>query len=142
MSDIGDLLDVNVWLAFAVEGHPHHEAAVKTWASLKRPAFCRITQMGWLRLLCNPQVMGDLAFTPQRAWAEYEQLLEGGSIHFIDEAPDLDAILKQLAFGAKASRDFWTDAYIAAFAKSAGMRLVSFDSGFRRFKDLECLILE
>jgi predicted nucleic acid-binding protein len=43
--------------------------------------------------------------------------------------------------GAKAARDFWTDAYLTAFAKSAGIRLVSFDVGFTRFKDFDSLIL-
>jgi predicted nucleic acid-binding protein len=52
-------LDVNVWLAFAVDGHPHHKAALKAWGELKRPTFCRITQLGLLRLLCNRQVMGN-----------------------------------------------------------------------------------
>jgi len=37
---------------------------------------------------------------------------------------------------------FWTDAYLAAFARSAGMRLVSFDAGFARFDRLDCLLLE
>ncbi len=42
---------------------------------------------------------------------------------------------------AKARRDFWTDAYPAAFAKSAEMRIVTFDAGFSRFKDLDVLVL-
>ena len=35
----------------------------------------------------------------------------------------------------------WTDAYLAAFAQSAGLRLVSFDRGFGRFLGLEKLVL-
>ncbi len=35
----------------------------------------------------------------------------------------------------------WTDAYLAAFAKCAGLRLVTFDHGFSRFKALDLLIL-
>jgi predicted nucleic acid-binding protein len=50
--------------------------------------------------------------------------------------------LKALTKGAKGTRDFWTDAYLVAFAQAAGMRVVSFDSGFARFKDLDYLILE
>ena len=75
MSAIADLLDVNVWLAFAVDGHPHHKAALKAWGELKRPTFCRITQLGLLRLLCNRQVMGNDALEPEDAWAEYEHCL-------------------------------------------------------------------
>jgi predicted nucleic acid-binding protein len=50
--------------------------------------------------------------------------------------------LKYFANGAKAARDFWTDACLAAFARCAGLRLVSFDSGFTRYKELACLILQ
>jgi predicted nucleic acid-binding protein len=34
------------------------------------------------------------------------------------------------------SRDSWTDAYLTAFARCAGLRLVSFDSGFSRHEEL------
>ena len=37
---------------------------------------------------------------------------------------------------------FWLDAYLAAFARCAGLRLVSFDSGFTRHKELTFLILQ
>ncbi len=141
MSAIADLLDVNVWLAFAVEGHPHHRAALKAWGDLKRPTFCRITQLGFLRLLCNRQVMGRLTFEPAAAWVECEQLLTNGLVQFLDEPAGIEPNLKLLTKGAKIQRDFWSDAYLAAFAKTAGMRLVSFDSGFARFKDLDRLIL-
>ena len=141
MSAIADLLDVNVWLAFAVEGHPHHKAALKAWGELKRPTFCRITQLGLLRLLCNRQVMGNDVLEPEDAWAEYEQLLAGGAVQFMEEPAGIETSLKPRVKGAKAARDFWTDAYLTAFAKSAEMRLVSFDVGFTRFKDFDSLIL-
>ena len=43
---------------------------------------------------------------------------------------------------ARSARDFWTDAYLAAFAKCAGLRLVSFDAGFSRYPGLAWLLLE
>ena len=142
MSAIADLLDVNVWVAFAVEGHPHHKAALKAWGELKQPTFCRITQLGLMRLLCNRQVMGNDVLEPENAWGEYEQLLAGGVVQFREEPPGIEASLKPRVKGAKAARDFWTDAYLTAFAKCAGMRLVSFDAGFTRFKDFDSLILK
>jgi len=142
LSATADLLDVNVWLALAVEGHPQHKAALKAWRQLTRPSFCRLTHLGWVRLLCNPHVMGRAVLEPEAAWAAYEQLANGGAVEFVSEPAGLDARLKQFAKGAKAARDFWTDAYLAAFARCAGLRLVSFDSGFTRYKDLACLLLE
>jgi uncharacterized protein len=142
LSATADLLDVNVWLALAVEGHPQHKAALKAWSHLTRPSFCRLTHLGFLRLLCNRHVMGDAVLEPEGAWIAYQQLKDASAVEFVEEPADLDARLKHFAKGAKAARDFWTDAYLAAFAKCAGMRIVSFDSGFTRHKDLACLMLE
>ena len=142
MRAIGDLLDVNVWLAFAVEGHQHHEAALKAWAQLNRPSFCRLTQLGLMRLFCNREVMGHLTVQPEEAWGKYEQMAANQVVHFVDEPARLEATLKLLLKGAKGRRDFWTDTYLAAFAQAARMRLVSFDTDFTRFQDLDCLILE
>jgi toxin-antitoxin system PIN domain toxin len=139
---IADLLDVNVWLAFSVEGHSHHASAMNSWDKLRRPTFCRVTQLGFLRLLCNRRVMGNLALDPESAWTISEHLLNTGAVDFHDEPAGLEMTLKLLTRGAKASRGFWTDAYLAAFAITAGMRLVSFDAGFNRFRDLDCFILD
>ena len=142
MSAIADLLDVNVWLALAVESHPPHKTALESWLhTLRRPTFCRVTQLGFLRLLCNRQVMGTLTFEPSDAWVEYEELLSQDIVHFIEEPPEIEVNLRGFTKGAKAARDFWTDAYLAALAQAAGMRIVTFDAGFGRFKDLDCLIL-
>jgi hypothetical protein len=67
--------DLNVWLALSVAGHMHNPAAWG-WPS-RQPAnrkliFSRHTQLGWLGLLTNSRVMGDLtltlALTLGKAW--------------------------------------------------------------------------
>ena len=141
MSAIGDLLDVNVWLAYTIDGHPLHAAALDAWGSLRRPAFCRVTQLGWLRLVCNPKVMGAAVLTPSAAWTAYAGLESGGEVCYVDEPAGLVVALEAFVRGAQAARDLWTDAYLAAFAKTAGMRVVTFDGGFRKFKGVDCLIL-
>ena len=55
------LPDVNVWIAFAWQGHVRHEI-VKPWFANLEPgqaAFCRVTQMAFLRLLTNRTIMQD-----------------------------------------------------------------------------------
>lgn len=142
MSAIADLLDINVWIALSVERHPQHKPALQAWTELRRPTFCRLTQLGFLRLLCNPHVMGGAAFQPKAAWEMYEELTRDGAVGFADEPIGLDVRMRQLTHGGKWSRDFWTDAYMAAFARCAGMRLVSFDGGFSRYSDLLFLPLK
>src|SRR2546428_12479076 len=101
---MADLLDVNLWLAFTVEGHPHHKAPLKAWGDLSRPTFCRMTHLGWFRLLCNPQVMGKEVLQPQDAWEEYEKILVGGEVHFLEEPAGIQLHLKALTRGARAGR--------------------------------------
>ena len=72
----------------------------------------------------------------------YEHILAGGGVHFLEEPPGIQPHLKALTVGARARRDFWTDAYLAAFAQSAGMRMVTFDAGFSRFKDFAVWVLD
>src|SRR5579859_3518467 len=58
------LPDVNVRIALAAEGHVHHLPA-RDWFTAQSNAsvaFCRITQMGLLRLLTNSKVMGGAPF--------------------------------------------------------------------------------
>jgi predicted nucleic acid-binding protein len=59
-----DLLDANVWLALAAEAHVHHETATHYWEAAAAPtvAFCRITQMAFLRLLTNKTSFTGLEF--------------------------------------------------------------------------------
>ena len=39
------------------------------------------------------------------------------------------------------SPKLWQDAYLAAFAVAAGLSLVTFDQGFRKFRRLQSIIL-
>ena len=45
------------------------------------------------------------------------------------------------AQGATFSPKVWNDAYLAAFARTAGLTLITFDRGFAQFTDLTAAIL-
>ncbi|HLW78053.1 MAG TPA: TA system VapC family ribonuclease toxin [Terriglobia bacterium] len=68
--------DINVWVALASDRHVHHRAAGDWFAAIGEAgaAFCRVTQVGFLRLLTNSRVMGDDVLSQRRAWGVYEQL--------------------------------------------------------------------
>jgi hypothetical protein len=55
------LPDVNVWIALASDQHIHTASATAWLQSVRNEqvAFCRITELGLLRLLTNVHVMGD-----------------------------------------------------------------------------------
>ncbi len=137
------LSDVNVWLALAVAEHVHHRAA-KLWfdgAQNDSIAFCRVTQMGFLRLLTNPRAMGEDAVAPARAWRLLNSFYEDSRILFAAEPPGLEASWRALTKPRDPGANFWTDAYLAAFASAAGHTLVTFDKGFRGFDDLKLRLL-
>jgi len=141
------LPDVNVWLATLTAAHPHHARAAQWWRDEAVPAgcrvaFCRLTQLGLLRLLTKKTVMGPQRRTTAQAWAEYETVLAQGLVTLAPEPDGVDEILAALCTPSRSSMYFWSDAYLAAFAMAAGARLVTFDGGFKHFEDLETVVLE
>jgi hypothetical protein len=44
----GDLPDINVWLALAVQEHPHHAQAQRYWASLHEAGAARAVLVPYL----------------------------------------------------------------------------------------------
>ena len=145
----GDLPDVNVWLALLNAQHPHHAAAKRYWdeggegdaAPAQRIVFCRITMLGLLRLSTNKVVMGGSPYTIQQAWAAWQAVDDLPEVAFLAEPAGIDAMLRSLTTQAKFRVSDWTDAYLAAFARLAGLRLVTFDMGFGQYEGLALLTL-
>ena len=142
----GDLPDVNVWLALSAPSHPHHAAAQAYWQQKELPAvwFNRVTMLALLRLLCQPKVMGAATISLPRAAAVYGHFMNMPEVGFLQEparcAPLLTRMLDGTDGGAPLPR-LVTDMYLAAFAASAGLRLVTFDRDFLRFEGLDVLRL-
>lgn len=140
------LADVNVWIATLHEGHPHHDAAIAWWRGTVIPSkgtvlFCRVTQLGLLRLLSNERVMGPSRQTPERAWATYRGLLEQPPVGLADEPTGTEAAFGELTAGRPMSTGIWTDAYLAGFAHAGELSIATFDRGFRRFAGLRLELL-
>lgn len=137
------LPDVNVWIALAVAEHVHHAQAT-AWAEAAASdlvAFCRVTQMGFLRLLTNRQVMGGNELTAARAWSLLDSFYQDAGIVFLKEPAGLEAQWRALTKHSQAGSKVWTDAYLAAFAGAAEHTLVTFDAGFRRYKHARIQVL-
>jgi uncharacterized protein len=139
-----DLLDANVWLALAAEAHAHHNHAQAYWEKEAAPvsAFCRVTELAFLRHLSNRAIMGAQVLSPGAAWKKLQEFLALPEVRCLAEPAGLDEQLRDFCNLGRTSPNLWTDAYLAAFAKCAGLRLVTFDQGFSRFRGLELLILK
>src|SRR5580658_4344714 len=131
------LPDVNAWLALASDRHIHHELSKAWFSGLEsgEAAFCRITQMGFLRLITNHRVMGGEAVSQRSAWIVYEELARDKRVTFAPEPAEVEAAWKHYTQGSFTGTNVWTDAYLAALASVHGMRLVTFDRGLARVKD-------
>lgn len=146
LNDRPILADVDIWIASTVSEHPHHESARRWWVESVLPsnttvAFCRVTQLGLLRLLTNKSVMGRQRQTLSGAWAHYDRLSAQRIVSYVDEPPGLSERMRELCRPGQTSKNFWTDVYLAAFAQCCGFRLATFDRGFKKFEDLELLLL-
>jgi hypothetical protein len=122
--------DINVWVALTYDGHAHHRTAAAWFATLQLDAsliFCRLTQLGLLRLLTTEAVMGDEVLTQPQAWTAYDRWLQDPRVEFADEPAEIEPRFRTLTrLRQRATKD-WADSYLAAFATVGRLTLVTFD---------------
>lgn len=130
------LCDTNVFLALAIGQHAHHPHAAE-WFGSPKPAdkavFCRATKISFLRLLTQRIAPGYVPLSNGEAWEIFDRLNLDDAVEFEDEAPGLDPICRKPSGLQSASPKRWMDAYLAAYAITAGMRLVTLDKDFQYF---------
>lgn len=138
-----DLLDASVWLPLSAPDHVHHGRAREYWTrdGAAQAAFCRITALALLRHLSNPRILGSAALDGASAWRALGTWLALPEVVLLPEPPGVDEYLSEWSSELDLRSAHWTDAYLAAFARAAGCRLVAFDGDFDRYRGLEFLHL-
>ena len=134
------LSDTNVLLALVAECHSCHPQVRGWWESQRedRPIHvCRSVQMGLLRLMCSEAALGADAVTLPEAWGAYATLLASGRFAFTLEPQGIDPLWEHYCRPFRKSPKVVMDAYLAAFAKAGGYRLVTLDGAFAKFPGLE-----
>ena len=104
--------------------------------------FCRLTQMGMLRLLTNVHVMKEEVFTQAKAWGLYEQMRHDSRILYVHEPPALEHAWKQYSCGHQPATNLWTDTYLLAFASILECRLVTFDRALAKLDSVQIELLK
>lgn len=141
------LCDSNVLLAFVLANHPHHALARKWFQSLgpqETVGLCRATQSSLLRLLTTEAILKQDTQTNKEAYGIWNGLAGHPRCEFLFHEPaSLESLWSDWAGSDKPSPKVWMDAFLAAFAKGHGLRLVTFDRGFEpyRKKGLDLLLL-
>jgi len=139
------LCDVNFLLALVTDRHVHHGIAVHRFGQiLKREAIvCRPAQVGLLRLLNNPAVMREDVLETTACWELWHALLGDERINFTAAEPaGIESAFEKMTTGRAFTPRLWSDAYLAAYAFTGGLTVVTFDNGFRQFSGLNCDVLE
>ena len=122
------LVDVGVWLAAVWGRHVHHSIAAEWFGrETDELVFCRVTQMGLLRLLSNPAIMRDDAIDRSQAWRTYDQLWADERVVWADEPGELDAVWRTISARDDKSHKLWTDDYLASFAQASEATLTTLD---------------
>ncbi len=138
------LCDVSFLLPLCNGRHEHHAVATAHLEETRIAGdfvICRLAALGLMRLLNNPMVMGQDACMGERAWVVYDRMMSDPRFVFRPEPPTLETRLREFTCGFSFSPKLWQDAYLAAFAREAGLRMVTFDKGFRQFEGLDCSVL-
>ncbi len=85
--------------------------------------------------------MGKKRYSVPEAWETYRQLLAQPPVVYLDEPPGLEAAMHEICRGRRSSKNFWADAYLAAFARASAVPFATFDRGFRKFSGVDVMLL-
>jgi hypothetical protein len=102
--------------------------------------FCRVTQVGVLRLLTAAAAMNGKPLTMQQSWRAYDRLFQDDRVALVREPDGMEEQFRKLSSLRSASGKAWADAYLAAFAARIGATLVTFDRAMEA-RAADCLVL-
>jgi hypothetical protein len=91
------LVDVNVWPALVYDLHVHHDT-VRHWfetLETRGAPFCRKTQLGLLRLLTKPRVVGQDVLSQRAAWQTRDRISRDPRVAFLSEPGQVASLPSQ-----------------------------------------------
>jgi len=137
-----NFLDVNVWLALSWRRHTHTQRALKWFQDAAAEQFflCRFTELTLLRLLTTDKILGEDAHTMKSAWNVLDQIQADERVSFLPEPDGIEREFRRLSNLSSRSPKVWADAYLLAFASTAGLKLVTFDRALQT-KGVDVLVL-
>lgn len=143
-ADRGSLCDVNVLVALVHDAHEHSRAANRWLGRVRRRSsilVCRVSQLGFLRLITSARIFGKHALALHEAWAAYDTMVCDDRFAEIEEPDGLNTSWRELCATLQPGAVAGTDVYLAAFALVAELEIVTLDRGFRRFSELNVRLL-
>jgi hypothetical protein len=125
----GFLLDVNVLIALLWTRHEHHVATQRWFATASASgwATCSLTQLGFVRIVCNPAFSKD-AIRPAQALAVLEANLQHPRHREWEDRWGAAELMRPFVERLVGHRQV-TDAYLLSLALRHEGRLVTLDRG-------------
>lgn len=125
------LIDINLWVAMTWGKHRHHLEARK-WMNSNPDArflFCRLTMLGFLRLLTNEVIMGEDTVCVGDAVALYDAWMEDPRVEFAPELRGTEALFRHAmaGFANQPATKAIADSYLVAVAEAYGSTVATFD---------------
>lgn len=76
-----------MWPALVYDLHVHHQIVGRWFETLGTDGalFCRMPQLGFIRLLTNPRVMGQDVMSQRAAWRIYDRTTQDPRAGFLSE---------------------------------------------------------
>jgi predicted nucleic acid-binding protein len=85
--------------------------------------------------------MGADVLTAAKAWAINDDLCRDVRVILASEPPGLETVWREATKHLHSGPNFWTDAYLAAFAEAGDYTIVTCDRGFRRHRRVSVRLL-
>lgn len=143
-ADRGCLCDVNVLVALVHDAHEHSRAANRWLNGVRRRSsifVCRVSQLGFLRVITSTRIFDRYALAPHEAWATYDEMVRDDRFAEVEEPEGMNSTWRALCERLQPGAVAGTDVYLAAFAIVADLELITLDRGFRRFPELNLRLL-
>jgi len=140
-----DLPDNNI-LINAIRSEAKHHRVAKEWLedALNHGHPIRLfpaVEAGFLRVVTNPKIYASP--TPfKEAWLFLDTLSSSPGVEIVQWTPSARNRCAQLCLDLNLRGNDCNDAMLAALAIEKGLRLVTFDRGFKRFPGLRLLLLK
>jgi toxin-antitoxin system PIN domain toxin len=141
---MGYLADVNFLVAILHARHAFSKRAIFWLGEQEEPRsilLCRVAQMGALRVLTNPRWLKTEVLSAAAVWDGWDLAFSDHRFARVEEPPRIEMEWRRLTRAFPTGRCADSDAYLAAFARTGGYRLLTFDRGFRQFEGLDVEIL-
>ena len=136
------LVDANILLYATDAASPFHERARAFMESAlngdRRVALPWISLAAFLRIATNPRALTE-PLSPVEAWTVVDAWLDAEPVWCPEPGPGHRAILRRLVTELDLRGNLVADAVLAALCEEHGLAIVSADSDFARFTEIEWL---